>query len=78
MSVQSEPWAARGDLVRLQTLTNLRWMAIAGQIGALAVASGYFGFVLPIGICAAAIGLSVVVNLVFMTVFSQRRRLTER
>ena len=77
MSVQSEPWKTRGDLVRPQTLTNLRWMAIAGQIGALAVATTYFDLALPIGICAAAVGLSVVVNLMFMAVFSQKRRLTE-
>ena len=70
-------WPSGGDLVRLKTLTNLRWMAIAGQVAALVAAPAWFGLVLPIGICAAAIGLSVVVNLIFMTVFSDTRRLSQ-
>ena len=76
-NVQSGPWPTGSDLVRLQTLTNLRWMAVAGQVAALVTAPVYFGLVLPIGICAAAVGLSVVVNLIFMTVFSDTRRLSE-
>ena len=48
-----------------------------GRSAALAVASAYFDLALPIGTCAAAVGLSVVVNLMFMAVFSQKRRLTE-
>jgi two-component system, sensor histidine kinase RegB len=72
-----EPWQNSGDLVRLQTLTNLRWMAIAGQVAALIAAPTHFGLVLPMGFCAAAVGLSIVVNLIFMTVFSDTRRLTE-
>ena len=72
-NVQSGPWPTGSDLVRLQTLTNLRWMAVAGQVAALVTAPVYFGLVLPIGICAAAVGLSVVVNLIFMTVFSDTR-----
>ena len=77
MNVPPGPWQTNGDLVRLRTLTNLRWMAIAGQIGALVAAPAYFDLILPIGICAAAVGVSVVVNLILMTVFSDTRRLTE-
>ena len=77
MNVPPGPWQTSGDLVRLRTLTNLRWMAIAGQIGALVAAPAYFDLILPIGICAAAVGVSVVVNLILMTVFSDTRRLTE-
>lgn len=74
---QPEPWLTGGDLVRLQTLTNLRWLAIFGQIAALVVAPVYFDLVLPLGICAAAVGFSVVVNLIFMTVFPEKRRLSD-
>ena len=77
MTMPPGPWLIRGDLVRLQTLTNLRWMAIGGQIGALVAAPAYFGLILPMGICAAAVGVSVVVNLIFMTVFPDNRRLSE-
>ena len=77
MNVPPGLWQTSGDLVRLRTLTNLRWMAIAGQIGALVAAPAYFDLILPIGICAAAVGVSVVVNLILMTVFSDTRRLTE-
>ena len=75
--VQPGLWLTGGDLLRLRTLTNLRWMAIAGQSGALVAAPAYFDLVLPIGVCAVAVGLSVVVNLIFMTVFSDTRRLSE-
>ena len=67
-----------GDLVPLRTLTNLRWMAIAGQIGALTIAPLYFSIDLPWGFCAAAVGLSVIANLIFMMVFPANKRLSER
>jgi len=65
------------DLVPLRTLTNLRWMAIAGQTGALTAAPIYFDIDLPWGLCAAAVGMSVIANLVFMTVFPGTKRLAE-
>ncbi len=67
-----------GNSVRLRTLTNLRWMAIAGQVAALIGAPTYFHLVLPLGLCASAVGLSVVANLVFMTVYPGNKRLSER
>ena len=66
-----------GDPVRLRTLTTLRWLAIAGQVVTLVMAPAYFGLVLPVGLCAAAVGLSVAANLVFMTAFADTRRLSE-
>lgn len=66
-----------GDLVPLRTLTNLRWMAIAGQIAAIAVAPMYFDIALPLGLCAAAVGASVIANVIFMTVFPGNKRLAE-
>ncbi|MEO8241647.1 MAG: ActS/PrrB/RegB family redox-sensitive histidine kinase [bacterium] len=66
-----------GDLIRLRTLTNLRWMAIAGQSGALIAAPAYFGLQLPYGICLAAVGASIIANLVFIMVYPGNKRLSE-
>ena len=66
-----------GDRIRLRTMTNLRWMAVAGQTAALVVAPAYFGLVLPLGICAMAVGLSAMANLVFMVATPDNKRLTE-
>jgi two-component system sensor histidine kinase RegB len=63
--------------IPLRTLTNLRWMAIVGQVAALSVAALVFQIALPAGICAAAVGASVIANLVFMTVFPANKRLAE-
>ncbi len=66
-----------GDRIRLRTLTNLRWMAIAGQSAALTVAPAYFDLVLPLGICSMAVGLSAMANLVFMIASPDNKLLTE-
>jgi two-component system sensor histidine kinase RegB len=63
--------------VRLRTLIVLRWMAIAGQITAILFASQLYGLDLPLGMSALAVGLSVVANLLLMTLFPENRRLTE-
>jgi two-component system sensor histidine kinase RegB len=63
--------------VRLRTLIVLRWMAIAGQITAILAASQLYGLDLPLGLSALAVGLSVVANLLLMTLFPENRRLTE-
>src|SRR6185437_3879648 len=46
--------AARGR-VRLRTLSNLRWMAVAGQSAALFVVYFAFGYTLPLVQCPGAI-----------------------
>ena len=66
-----------GNRIRLRTLTNLRWMAVAGQSAALVVAPAYFDIVLPMGICAMAVGLSAMANLVFMIATPDNKRLSE-
>lgn len=64
--------------IRLRTLILLRWIAVAGQIAAILTASVWFGLALPLGACAFAVGLSVVANLVSMTVLPASYRLTSR
>lgn len=67
----------RGGGLRLRTLVMLRWMAIAGQTAAIAVAHFHFGLKLPIGLCAVVVGLSVIANLVSSFLFPPNRRLSD-
>ncbi|MES2551079.1 MAG: hypothetical protein V4630_15500, partial [Pseudomonadota bacterium] len=64
-------------MVRQRTLILLRWMAITGQVAAILVASQVYGLQLPLGLCALAVGLSVVANLVLIMLFPETRRLSE-
>jgi two-component system sensor histidine kinase RegB len=52
-------------------------MAIAGQVGALLVASQIYDLDLPLELSALVVGLSVLVNLLLVTLFPENRRLTE-
>lgn len=65
------------NIVRLRTLILLRWMAIAGQIAAIIVASQIHDLQLPLGLCALAIGMSVLANLALIMLFPENRRLSE-
>lgn len=52
---------------QLRTLALIRWVAIAGQTGALLVVHFGFGFTLPIIPALFAVGASVLANILFMT-----------
>ena len=67
----------RSDWVRLRTLIALRWMAIAGQLTAILVASAGFGLQLPLTPCLLAVAASVGLNLVVTARFPQNKRLSE-
>ncbi|MCG6903694.1 MAG: ActS/PrrB/RegB family redox-sensitive histidine kinase [Rhodobacter sp.] len=67
----------RSNWVRLRTLIVLRWMAIAGQLAAITVAQRYFNLTLELGICYAAIGASIIANLVAIFVYPENKRLSE-
>ena len=64
--------------VRLRTLSNLRWMAIAGQSLALLLVYFGFGYRLPLVYCAIAIGASAVLNSVLALLYPVSHRLTNR
>ena len=68
---------ASANMVRLRTLILLRWMAIAGQVAAILSASQLYGLQLPLGLCALAVGLSVLANLILLMLFPETRRLSE-
>src|ERR1700679_2955547 len=64
--------------VRLRTLCNLRWLAIAGQSATLFLVFFGLNYRLPILACAAGIGISAALNVVLMFSFPPSHRLTNR
>lgn len=64
--------------VRLRTLTNLRWLAIAGQSVTLFVVYFGLGYHLPLLRCAAAIAASAVLNMALTLAYPATHRLTNR
>lgn len=68
---------ARSEWVRLRTLINLRWLAIAGQTGTVLFAVNELGLILNIGLCILAIGTSVVFNIASGIVYPKNKRLSE-
>ncbi|NNK77324.1 MAG: ActS/PrrB/RegB family redox-sensitive histidine kinase [Litoreibacter sp.] len=68
----------RNGLVRLQTLINLRWLAIVGQSITVLYASYMLELRIELGLCLIAIGASVISNLVAIFVYPQNTRLPER
>jgi two-component system sensor histidine kinase RegB len=68
---------ARGR-VRLRTLNNLRWMAVAGQSAALFIVYFALNYPLPLSGCVMAIGTSVALNLGLAVRYPSAHRLTNR
>ena len=68
----------RGNWVRLQTLSTLRWCASAGQIVAVAVSVRVFGLDIDLATVAPAIGVLILANLYMMARYPDAHRLTER
>lgn len=67
----------RSTWLRLQTLVLLRWMAIGGQLVAIAVATRVLQISLPLGLCIAVVGAAVIANLVLISVYPPNKRLNE-
>ncbi|RVV97995.1 HAMP domain-containing histidine kinase [Mesobaculum littorinae] len=67
----------RSNWVRLRTLTNLRWIAILGQIVAIAVGEWVLNLSLELGLCILTVGVSVLSNLTATLVFPASKRLSE-
>ena len=65
-------------LLRIETLTRLRWLALFGQLTTvLGVAFG-FGFQLPLRWCLAVIGASVALNVIVELFFRKHLRIDDR
>src|SRR3954471_3119518 len=67
-----------GGRVRLRTLSNLRWLAVAGQSAALFLVYFALGYSLPILYCAVAIAISAGLNVVLAVRYAPAHRLTNR
>ncbi len=67
----------RSSWIRLRTLILLRWVAIAGQIGAITAAQHMYHLQLELLLCYLAIGISVAVNVSAMFLFPENKRLSE-
>ena len=67
----------RGQWIRLRTLTLLRWLAVFGQLVAITVADRYLDITLPLGLCYAVVGASVLSNLLAAVLFPENKRLSE-
>lgn len=71
------PKRQRSHWVRLRTLVFLRWIAIAGQITALVVASQVFELQFETGLVSVVIGASVLANLFSTFLVPGNKRLSE-
>lgn len=65
-----------GNWIRLRTLILLRWIAIAGQVAAILVASFWLRLDLPLGAIGFVVGLLAIANLVAMAVLPASYRLS--
>lgn len=61
--------------LRVATLVRLRWLAVAGQLGATLIAAFAFGFALPLGAALACIAASAALNLVLSRTLPASARL---
>jgi len=68
-------WDFSESRLRLQTLTRLRWVAVAGQLVTVLSVHFALGFQLPLLACLAVIGMSALLNLVMQTRFPASKRL---
>ena len=69
--------SGRGNWIRLRTLIMLRWFAIVGQLVAITVSYRLFGLDLPLGLCFLVVGVSVIANLIAMSIYPENKRLNE-
>ena len=65
----------RESQLRLQTSVRLRWLAIFGQLLAIGVVTGIYGFAMPVGSCLVLIALSAWLNVFLSIRYPARHRL---
>ena len=77
LSVNPRDFARDARRLRLDTLVRLRWLAIAGQSGAVAVVHFGLGFPLPFALCFVFIAVSGAVNAVLSIRYPASHRLSD-
>ncbi len=65
------------EWVRLRTLILVRWMAIGGQLAAIAVVDRVYDIQFATGLCYLAVGAAVIVNLMSMFLYPESKRLSD-
>ena len=78
LSFDAEKDFSAAPTVRLRVQTSLRWMAIIGQLAAVALVYFGFGFDLPLAACVLAIGLAVALNVSLLVMFPSNHMLTPK
>ena len=68
---------SRSNWVRLRTLIVLRWIAIAGQLIAITVATRSFDLQIELGMAFVAIGAAIIANLIAVFAYPENKRLSE-
>ncbi|WP_417806507.1 sensor histidine kinase RegB [Thioclava sp.] len=74
---QLGPPETHQDWVRLRTLIFLRWAAIVGQLGAIAIAYYIYDIALDLPLCLATVGAAIAANVVAIYLFPDTKRLTQ-
>ncbi|CAG0908235.1 unnamed protein product, partial [Cyprideis torosa] len=67
----------RSSWIRLRTMILLRWFAIVGQITAITIAQRLYNLQIELGLCYLAVGISIIGNLIAISVFPENKRLSE-
>ena len=81
MDPRQEALKARGIIseresqLRLHTSVRLRWVAILGQLAAVATVTGLYGYDMPVGMCLVLISLSAWLNVFLSIRYPARHRL---
>ncbi|MEM6307295.1 MAG: sensor histidine kinase, partial [Pseudomonadota bacterium] len=68
---------ARSNWIKLSILVNVRWLAFTGQIFALIMAQLIYNVTVPLGLCAFAIGLLFLGNMIAIVAYPDNHRLSE-
>lgn len=71
-------FSERESQLRLQTSVRLRWVAILGQLAAVGVVTGLYGYAMPVASCLVLIALSAWLNVYLSIRFPARHRLNTR
>ncbi len=82
-TVQLDPFKGSDDAfmspsdrrLRLSTLVRLRWLAVIGQLTAIAVVTGWLGYQLPLAPCLVIISVSAWINVILSIRYPARYRL---
>lgn len=71
-------WSSTDGRITLRTLILIRWVAVVGQLATVLLVNVGFGFAVPLGPVLAAVGASVLLNVVAMAQRGGGLRLADR